>query len=52
MSFEDAEIAIKCDDKNIKAYYIAAESLVEVAMNTKDKSKIENAIERLKKCKY
>ena len=41
---------MQLDDKNIKAYFLMAETLVEIAMNSKDKTKIEEAIEKLKKC--
>lgn len=45
-------MAIKYDDKNIKAYSLMGESLVTLADHTKDKTKIELAIEKLKKCIY
>ena len=45
-------MAIKYDDKNIKAYSLMGESLVTLAEHTKDKSKIELAIEKLKKCTF
>ncbi len=45
-------MAIKYDDKNIKAYSLMGESLVTLAEHTKDKSKIEVAIEKLKKCTF
>ena len=37
-------MAIKYDDKNIKAYSLMGESLVTLADHTKDKTKIELAI--------
>ena len=47
----DAEKAVELDDKNIKAYFLMGETLVELAFHSKDKVKIEMAIEKLKKCK-
>jgi hypothetical protein len=50
-SYSDAEQAVKLDDKNIKAYFLMGDTLVEIAVNSKDKAKIEMAIEQLRKCK-
>jgi hypothetical protein len=39
-SYADAERAVELDDKNIKGYFLMAETLTEIAVNSKDKSKI------------
>ncbi len=49
-SYLSAEKAVEFDDKNIKAYFLMGETLVEIAVTSKDKGKIEAAIEKLKKC--
>lgn len=49
-SHDDAEKAVQLDEKNIKAYFLKGETLVELAMHTKDTANMENGIEQLKKC--
>lgn len=39
-----AQKALEIDDKNIKAYFLEAECLVSVADNSKDRTKIEEAL--------
>ena len=41
---EAAEVAIRRDEKNIKAHYLAAEALVDISEGTKDRAKLEMAI--------
>lgn len=40
----EAEKAVQLDDKNIKGYFLMAECLVSIAENSKDSTKIEEAI--------
>lgn len=37
-------MAIKRDEKNIKAHYLAAEALVDISEGTRDRGKLEMAI--------
>ncbi len=50
-SYQDAERAVALDEKNIKAYFLMGETLAEIAVHSKDRGKIEHAIEQLRKCK-
>jgi hypothetical protein len=49
-SYQDAERAVTLDEKNIKAYFLMGETLAEIAVHSKDRGKIEHAIEQLRKC--